>query len=350
MDTTTGQNSVNSGHTTHHSSITTEIIKISAQDDDSQFDRPIKLLTSNEVVAFPTETVYGLGANALSGSACLKIFQAKNRPSDNPLIVHISSIQMLNTLVSHISPNAQKLISNFWPGPLTILFPKKQGVVPDEVTTGLNTVAVRMPSHPIAKKLIELSNLPIAAPSANSSGRPSPTTAQHVYDDLKGRIQCIVDGGSTQIGLESTVVDVTNEDSPMILRPGGVTKEQLQKVLPNIKVYVTGHTKELEEKPPTPGLKYRHYSPDAKVVVFTLEKQSSGGGNGRKMSEELNKRIEDEVKNGGKVGVIKTQKKVEVREELKKNELYEEYDIGTMWEKQEERSAEVAKGLFKALR
>ncbi|MGD6776212.1 L-threonylcarbamoyladenylate synthase [Sutcliffiella horikoshii] len=223
------------------------------------------LLKENEVVAFPTETVYGLGANALSDQAVLKIFEAKGRPSDNPLIVHISKLEQLTELVDNVPESAHKLMEAFWPGPLTLVLPKKEGVS-QYVTAGLETLAVRMPDHPVARALIETSGLPLAAPSANLSGKPSPTTAKHVEEDLIHRIAGIVDGGATGVGLESTVVDCTAE-TPMILRPGGVTKEELEKVVGKVDVDPALFSQEELHKPKSPGMKYTHYAPIAPVYL-----------------------------------------------------------------------------------
>jgi len=250
---------------------TTQILKFDGNDE--SLEEAVRWLRAGEVVAFPTETVYGLGANALDPNAVARIFEAKGRPSDNPLIVHVSSLDMLRTLIDESdlrsSPDFEMLIREFWPGPLTLLF-KKSDRVPESVTAGQPKVAVRMPSHPVARKLIELSGVPLAAPSANLSGRPSPTNATHVYADLSGRIPCIVDGGATSFGVESTVVDLESSvtGGPLILRPGGVTLEQLRRLIPSMEAYeeVT-HGSKLKEKPPTPGLKYTHYSPNATVVL-----------------------------------------------------------------------------------
>ncbi len=221
----------------------------------------ITLLCRNEVVAFPTETVYGLGASATSEVAVAKIFQAKGRPSDNPLIVHISNEQQLESLTQCIPTYARKLMAAFWPGALTLVLRKKEGIA-NNVTPGLDTVAVRMPNHPVALLLIEKAG-PLAAPSANTSGKPSPTTAKHVKDDLFGRIAGIVDGGATGVGVESTVVDCT-EDVPVILRPGGITKEQLQEVIGNIQV-----DNQTTKKPKSPGMKYTHYAPKSPLIVVS---------------------------------------------------------------------------------
>jgi L-threonylcarbamoyladenylate synthase len=229
-----------------------------------QLSQAAQLLRENEVVAFPTETVYGLGANACSDMAVRKIYEAKGRPSDNPLIVHIASINKLDEIVKDIPAYAYKLIDEFWPGPLTLILPKKGDKLSTLVTAGLDTVGVRMPDHPVALTLIREADVPIAAPSANQSGKPSPTHASHVYHDLNGKISGIVDGGTTGVGVESTVVDCTTT-VPTILRPGGVTKEQLEAVIGEVKLdqalIEDGHA------PKSPGMKYTHYAPNAPVIV-----------------------------------------------------------------------------------
>ncbi|WP_066176287.1 L-threonylcarbamoyladenylate synthase [Bacillus marinisedimentorum] len=228
-----------------------------------QLEEAALLLRDNETVAFPTETVYGLGANALADEAVDKIFRAKGRPGDNPLIVHIAEIEQLDSLAADVPETAQWLMDAFWPGALTLVLKSKEGVS-RKVTAGLRTVAVRMPDHPVALALIEKAGVPIAAPSANVSGRPSPTSASHVKEDLDGRIAGIVDGGETGIGVESTVVDCTGE-IPMILRPGGVTKEQLEKVAG--KINVDPALAEVKEAPKSPGMKYTHYAPKAPLTI-----------------------------------------------------------------------------------
>lgn len=223
------------------------------------------LLRAGEVVAFPTETVYGLGANALSTSAVEKIFQAKGRPTDNPLIVHLSATRQLSSLCREIPMEARHLIDRLWPGPLTIVLPKRDEV-PDIVTAGLDSVAVRFPNHPLALELIERAGLPLAAPSANLSGRPSATTWQAVAEDLDGRISAIICGEPTLFGLESTVVDATCNPF-RVLRPGGVSLEQLHAICPNIQPY-SGTNQEGETTDvKSPGLKHKHYQPKAKVCV-----------------------------------------------------------------------------------
>jgi L-threonylcarbamoyladenylate synthase len=229
-----------------------------------QIQEAAKLINQDEVIAFPTETVYGLGASAFSSQAVQKIFQAKGRPSDNPLIVHISQYAQLDRLVTSIPVKADKLMDAFWPGPLTLILPKKAGIAP-EVTAGLDTVGVRMPDHPVALALIGQADTPLAAPSANRSGRPSPTTAAHVYEDLQGRIAGLIDGGPTGVGVESTVVDLT-VDPPVILRPGGVTKEEIEQVIGSVSV--DPGLLSSEQQPKSPGMKYRHYAPMGEMWII----------------------------------------------------------------------------------
>jgi L-threonylcarbamoyladenylate synthase len=229
-----------------------------------QIKEAARLLQCGEVIAFPTETVYGLGADATNTAAVEKIFAAKGRPSDNPLIVHIARREQLEAIVSDVPDIAAMLIERFWPGPLTLILPKKEGVISDRVTAGLSTVAVRMPAHPVALALIEESGLPLAAPSANRSGRPSPTTAGHVLADLDGRIAGVVDGGETGIGVESTVLDCTAK-VPTILRPGGITKEALAEVIGTV---ADGSTfADDKQAPKAPGMKYTHYAPKSPMAI-----------------------------------------------------------------------------------
>lgn len=225
------------------------------------------LLQQGECVAFPTETVYGLGANAYNETAINNVFLAKDRPGDNPLIVHIYDRKQIADLAATVPPAAVTLMDAFWPGPLSLVLPKSSRV-PLAVTAGLNTVAIRMPDHPLALQLLELADLPIAAPSANLSGRPSPTRAEHVYEDLNGRIAAILDGGATGWGVESTVVDCTCE--PLrLLRPGGITFEQLEAVVPITVDPGVYHM--VEGVPRSPGMKYTHYSPQADVILVVGE-------------------------------------------------------------------------------
>ncbi len=231
-----------------------------------------KLIVSGEVVGFPTETVYGLGANAYDEAAVKKIFAAKGRPADNPLIVHICGLDMISGLAKDIPPLAYKLAERFWPGPLTMILPKSDKV-PLVTSGGLDTVGIRFPSHPAARRLIELCGLPIAAPSANLSGSPSPTTSRRVYEDMNGRIPAIIDGGESAVGVESTVISLEN-GGVRILRPGGITKEMLQEICP---VSIDdGVLKELGSGAVarSPGMKYKHYAPkaDVKIVKGGLSK------------------------------------------------------------------------------
>ena len=249
----------------------TTIIRVNHAVFDPEELRPAaEALAGGRLVAFPTETVYGLGADALNPEAVSRIFRAKGRPSDNPLIVHISDLTQLERIVSSVPEKARMLMETFWPGPLTLILPKSKDV-PDETTAGLSTVAVRMPANRTALELIRLSGLAIAAPSANLSGAPSPTCASHVISDLSGRIDYIIDGGSTQVGLESTVLDMT-ADPPVVLRPGGVSVEMLEKVIGYVNV---GKIPDgvSDTAPKSPGMKYRHYSPKAEMILVSGESQ-----------------------------------------------------------------------------
>ena len=253
------------------------------------------ILHAGDMVAFPTETVYGLGANALDEMASKKIYAAKGRPSDNPLIVHVANEQQILPLVKEIPESARKLMKAFWPGPLTIIF-NKSDVVPYGTTGGLDTVAIRMPNHKVALTLIEESNIPIAAPSANTSGRPSPTTAMHVMDDLNGKISMVIDGGEVGIGIESTIVDVTG-DIPMILRPGYINKKMLEEVVGEVTIdkAILGPVGP-DLKPKAPGMKYKHYAPKADFTMFD--------GDIDKVADRINELAESYIKKGYKVGII----------------------------------------------
>jgi len=302
----------------------------------TQLNPPAKLIVKGQVVAFPTETVYGLGANAFDANAVKKIFEAKQRPADNPLIVHVSSIEMLKECVVEIPDNVKSLIEHFWPGPLTILF-QRSAKIPNEVTAGLPTVAIRMPSHPIAKALIEIAGVPIAAPSANASGRPSPTTANHVINDLSGRIPMIIDGGPSQVGVESTVIDVFR-NPPMILRPGGVTLEQLREFIPNIVVYDETVSKEdLTIHPPTPGMKYRHYAPKAQTTLYE--------GSSELIGPKIIAFIQEKLNANAKVGLIHTRSSIIYPASMHGNRNFKYYPLGS-----EAHPEIIARGLFKAFR
>jgi L-threonylcarbamoyladenylate synthase len=231
--------------------------------DETGVRRGAEVIRAGGLVAFPTETVYGLGADALSESAVARIFEAKERPRGNPLIVHLAGAAALESVAARVPSCARAAATRFWPGPLTLVLPRA-GTMPLITTGGLETVAVRVPSHPVARALIEASGRPIAAPSANRSGRPSPTRAEHVREDLDGRIELILDGGPTSVGVESTVLDMTTEP-PMLLRPGGVTLEALQDCLGTVQML--GSDDE-EAAGRSPGLRYRHYAPRAQVIVI----------------------------------------------------------------------------------
>lgn len=225
------------------------------------------LIRHGELIAFPTETVYGLGANALDEQAVKQVYAVKGRPSDNPLIVHVNDFEMVKQFVTDFPKQTKSLVNTFWPGPLTLIFNVKPNAFPATVTGGLNTVAFRMPNNQKTLELIRLAGVPLVGPSANTSGKPSPTTAQHVYHDLHGKIAGILDDGPTQIGVESTVLDLTAKDSvPVILRPGAVTKEQLERVVGT--VLVDQHLISEKEAPKAPGMKYKHYSPDVPVWII----------------------------------------------------------------------------------
>ncbi|HWI55145.1 MAG TPA: L-threonylcarbamoyladenylate synthase [Desulfobacteria bacterium] len=253
-----------------------------------------RILREGGLVAFPTETVYGLGANALDASAVAKIFTAKGRPSDNPLIVHISEVSQVYNLADDITIPAQRLMEVFWPGPLTLILPKKP-VIPQKVTAGLDNIAVRMPDNKIALEIIRAAGVPVAAPSANSSGRPSPTTAKHVLSDLEGKVDMIIDGGPCRVGLESTVLDLTSEP-PTILRPGGISREQLEGVLGHVGVDPAVNHNSENLVPRSPGMKYTHYSPAADVVVVT--------GSEHFISDKVNQLIKEYRAKGKKVGLL----------------------------------------------
>ena len=276
----------------------TDIIKINPQAID--FDaiaRAGEILKKGGLVAFPTETVYGLGGDATNPEASHKIYSAKGRPSDNPLIVHITNMKALEEMVEEVPQTACALAERFWPGPLTMIF-RKNDRIPYETTGGMDTVAVRMPSDPIAQALIDASTGYIAAPSANTSGRPSPTQAEHVAQDLSGKIDMIIDGGPVNIGLESTIVDLT-EDVPMILRPGYITLEMLREVLGEVRVDPGLIAADSERKPKAPGMKYRHYAPKADLKVVE--------GKTDAVVQTINRLCEELVEKKKQVGIIATE-------------------------------------------
>lgn len=244
----------------------TKIYKVSSADS-PLIKEAADILRGGGIVAIPTETVYGLAGNALDGRVTEKIYKAKGRPSDNPLIVHISEYSQWAPLVKEIPESAKALAEAFWPGPLTVILPKSQ-LIPDEVSGGLDTVAVRMPSDEIARKIITEAGVPLAAPSANTSGKPSPTSAKHVIEDLFGRIDAVVDGGDCSVGVESTVLSLA-VSPPRLLRPGGITPEMLTEVLGEIEIDDAVYNKLAEGKQAaSPGMKYKHYSPKAEIVLI----------------------------------------------------------------------------------
>lgn len=288
------------------------------------------VLRGGGLVAFPTETVYGLGANALNAAAVVKIFAAKGRPAHDPLIVHISAIEQLGDVVQTVSPLAKALAARFWPGPLTLVLPRGESV-PLNVTAGTQTVAVRMPAHPVAQALIGAAGTPIAAPSANTFSRPSATTAQHVLDDLGGKIDLILDGGPTTIGLESTVIDLIS-DPPVILRPGGIPLEALREILPALEI----QPRYLEDTAASsPGQLLKHYSPRARVLLYTGDDPETVLA---RMIDQTSKLIYE----GKRVGVMLVDEDAGVFSELVRADiavLGSEDDLST-----------VAAGLFAAMR
>lgn len=272
-------------------------------------------IKEGELVAFPTETVYGLGADGLNNEACLKIFKAKGRPSDNPLILHISDISMLDNLVCDINDNHRKLFE-LWPGPMTLIF-KKSKLIPDAVTAGGDTVAIRFPSDKIARALITEANTPIAAPSANISGRPSPTKASDVYQDMDGIIPLIIDGGEANIGIESTVIDLSGDD-PTILRPGFYTYEFLKEIISDMKL--DDSLIDSTKIPKSPGQKYKHYAPKANLRVFI-------GDDVPAYLFDLAKKCQDE---GKKVGILAFEKDCEKFKAYPCISLGSKADLSTM--------------------
>jgi L-threonylcarbamoyladenylate synthase len=243
----------------------TDVIRVdSAHPDAAALARAADCLRGGGLVAFPTETVYGLGVHALDRAAVRRLFEAKGRPANDPLIVHVDAVERIHSLVSAVPDSVPALAARFWPGPLTLVLPRSPRV-PDEVTAGLDTVAVRVPAHPVARALLREAGIPVAAPSANLFSRPSPTRASHVLDDLAGRIDLVVDGGATDVGVESTVLDLTG-DVPTILRPGAVSREMLRAVLPRVEQRSPAASS--SSVLPSPGMLERHYSPRAPLTVY----------------------------------------------------------------------------------
>ncbi|HHW58109.1 MAG TPA: threonylcarbamoyl-AMP synthase [Clostridia bacterium] len=293
-------------------------------------DFAAKVIREGGLVAFPTETVYGIGANSFNEDAVKKIFIAKGRPQDNPLIVHIAELEQIYDLVKEVPQKAKILMKNFWPGPLTLIFMKSERV-PSINTAGMNTVAIRMPSNPIAHLLIKRAQVPISAPSANVSGKPSPTDASHVIEDLYGRVDVIIDGGKCDVGVESTVLDLT-EEIPVILRPGAITLEMLKEVIGNVEVDPSLLKKPQEDlKPKSPGMKYKHYSPNAEVYIVK--------GDLDKVVKKIQELTEEQLKYGKKVGIMAT---VQTSTQYKKGEVIVVGDRN--------KPETIAKNLFEVLR
>jgi L-threonylcarbamoyladenylate synthase len=277
--------------------MTTEYVVLNEETPDpAVIERAGQIIKNGGLVAFPTETVYGLGGDALNPASSKKIYAAKGRPSDNPLIVHVCRFEDIGPIVREIPPQAVRLAEAFWPGPLTMIFHKNDRV-PAETTGGLDTVAIRFPSNTIAQALIKASGGYIAAPSANRSGRPSPTLARYCMEDLDGRVEMVIDGGQVGIGLESTIIDLTEEE-PVILRPGFITQKKLAQVLGNVDVDRTIITPDSGIAPKAPGMKYRHYAPKGELVILE-------GSRGNVVAE-INKAAAKDRENGIRSGVICT--------------------------------------------
>ena len=279
----------------------TRIVGIGKDTDEVLLQEAGEILKRGGLVAFPTETVYGLGGDALNADSSRKIYEAKRRPSDNPLIVHISRWEDIYNVVSEVPEAAKRIAEVFWPGPLTMILPKSEKI-PYETTGGLETVAVRMPSHQLAQKLITYAGGYVAAPSANASGKPSPTLAKYVIEDMDGRIDMIIDGGEVGIGLESTIIDLT-VTPPQILRPGFITQEMLAEVLGEVDADITILDGESNQAPRAPGMRYRHYAPKGELTIVT--------GPEEKVVDYINNAVAVDRRNGVKTGVIGTQENLD---------------------------------------
>lgn len=276
----------------------TKVIRMNPQQLDMEGIREAgEILKQGGLVAFPTETVYGLGGNGLDPQASAKIYQAKGRPSDNPLIIHIADMEDLEKIVKEVPESAKKLASVYWPGPLTMIF-EKSDIVPYETTGGMDTVAVRMPDHPLAQALIRAGGSYVAAPSANTSGRPSPTMASHVEEDLDGKIDMVLDGGPVGIGLESTIVDFT-EEIPTILRPGYINQEMVSRVIGQVQMDRGLIQADSKVKPKAPGMKYRHYAPHGDLILVEGDLEA--------VVERINSLSREREEEGCRVGVICTE-------------------------------------------
>ncbi|EPY6470061.1 L-threonylcarbamoyladenylate synthase [Clostridium sporogenes] len=281
----------------------TKVVRLDENNiDEHVISKAGNILRQGGLVVFPTETVYGLGANALDKDAVKKIFKAKGRPQDNPLIVHISKVKDIEKLVKKIPPIAQKLMDKFWPGPMTIIL-KKKDIIPNETSAGLDSIGIRMPSNKIAMELISMAGVPIAAPSANLSGKPSPTDLETCIEDLDGRVNAILGGDNSEVGVESTVIDCTI-DPPCILRPGGITLEMLKEIDPNIYIDPAIMKKpDKELRPKAPGMKYRHYAPKAPLKIIK--------GDLNKTIEKINEMVQNYIDAEKKVGIIATDETID---------------------------------------
>lgn len=273
-------------------------------EDEAKLQEAAGILRAGGLVAFPTETVYGLGGNGLLKEASRSIYAAKGRPSDNPLILHISDMKELEPITREIPGRARTLAEHFWPGPLTMILNKAE-IVPLETTGGLSTVAVRMPEHEVARRLIALAGVPVAAPSANTSGRPSPTTAAHVREDLEGKIEAILDGGPSGIGLESTIVDLSGEE-PVLLRPGAITAEMLEEALGERVLLDPALEKPLDPSvhPKAPGMKYRHYAPKAPMVIIQGKAGTFAGEELLRVEEAVDREVDRSLEAGKRTALI----------------------------------------------
>lgn len=273
-------------------------------EDEAKLQEAAGILRAGGLVAFPTETVYGLGGNGLLKEASRSIYAAKGRPSDNPLILHISDMKELEPITREIPGRARTLAEHFWPGPLTMILNKAE-TVPLETTGGLSTVAVRMPEHEVARRLIALAGVPVAAPSANTSGRPSPTTAAHVREDLEGKIEAILDGGPSGIGLESTIVDLSGEE-PVLLRPGAITAEMLEEALGERVLLDPALEKPLDPSvhPKAPGMKYRHYAPKAPMVIIQGKAGTFAGEELLRVEEAVDREVDRSLEAGKRTALI----------------------------------------------
>ncbi|MCX8151163.1 MAG: L-threonylcarbamoyladenylate synthase [Candidatus Bathyarchaeota archaeon] len=277
----------------------TELLKVDPQEPEiEKISQAANLIKAGRLVAFPTETVYGLGADALNPKAILELFSAKNRPLDNPPIVHVENFEEVPRLTQEVPSAAKKLMDKFWPGPLTLVF-KRSSIVPEVTVAGLETIAIRMPQHKVALALIRESRCPIAAPSANMAGRPSPTSAEHVLEDLNGRIDAIIDAGPTRIGVESTVLDVSVAP-PLLLRPGGVSFEALKEVVKEVQLhpFVVSEKEISPEKAKSPGMKHKHYAPKTPLILVE--------GDLSKVMGTIKELTTDYWLNNKKVGVLAT--------------------------------------------